>query len=69
MQGEQVGKCFGGSFGLSNPMGAYGQVDLTVGRNECKKKGGFSQGETVTCVNCVSIQGLHPSEVRMDCKG
>ncbi|XP_053294559.1 complement component C8 alpha chain [Pleuronectes platessa] len=50
MVGEQVGKCIGGSIGLSNPMGAYGAVDLTLGGNECKKKGSFSQGKDSSSV-------------------
>ncbi|XP_058503474.1 complement component C8 alpha chain [Solea solea] len=42
LEGEQVGRCIGGSFGLSSPLGDYGSAGLTVGGNLCKKKGDFS---------------------------
>lgn len=45
IQGEQAGRCFGASIGLSYPIGEGASVDLKLGVNPCNKEGSFSQGE------------------------
>lgn len=45
MEGSQVGRCIGGSVGLSSPLGAYGSADLTVGGSSCNKNGEFNKGK------------------------
>ncbi|XP_034558937.1 complement component C8 alpha chain [Notolabrus celidotus] len=43
LQGEQAGRCFGGSIGLSFPMDSYGKADFKVGGDSCKKGGSFDR--------------------------
>ncbi|XP_035490487.2 complement component C8 alpha chain isoform X2 [Scophthalmus maximus] len=50
LEGKQAGKCIGASIGISNPLGAYGEVDLTLGGNQCKKKGKLSQAKDSSSV-------------------
>ncbi|XP_019955076.1 complement component C8 alpha chain [Paralichthys olivaceus] len=69
MEGEQVGRCIGGSFGLSNPMGVYGQADLTVGGNECNKDGKFSQGKDSSSVVIEDIVTLVKGGVTVSSSG
>ncbi|XP_034039413.1 complement component C8 alpha chain [Thalassophryne amazonica] len=45
LTGEQVGSCLGGSIGISNPLGSYGTLDLTVGGQSCKKTGSVDQSK------------------------
>lgn len=45
MQGEQAGRCFGASIGLSYPINDGMSVDLKVGVNPCRRDGSFNQGE------------------------
>lgn len=45
LEGEQAGRCFGASIGLSYPIGGGAYLDLKVGVNPCNKEGSLNQGE------------------------
>lgn len=45
LQGEEAGRCFGASIGLSYSNGEGASVDFKLGANSCKKEGSLNQGE------------------------
>lgn len=47
LQGEQAGRCFGASIGLSYPIGDGASVDLKLGVNPCNTDGSLNQGEAI----------------------
>ncbi|CAF97618.1 unnamed protein product, partial [Tetraodon nigroviridis] len=50
LQGEQAGRCFSASIGLSYPIGQGASVDLKLGVNPCSKDGTFNQGSDASSV-------------------
>ncbi|XP_041805773.1 complement component C8 alpha chain [Chelmon rostratus] len=44
LEGEQAGRCFGASIGISYPMSGQATAGLKVGVNPCSKEGQFDQG-------------------------
>lgn len=50
MQGEQAGRCFGATIGLSYPLSSYGILEFKKGRDRCNKGGSFGQSRTSSSV-------------------
>ncbi|XP_041658962.1 complement component C8 alpha chain isoform X2 [Cheilinus undulatus] len=46
LTGDQAGRCFGGTIGLSYPLDTLGTAGLKVGADSCNKKGKFNQQQS-----------------------
>ncbi|XP_020506124.1 complement component C8 alpha chain isoform X2 [Labrus bergylta] len=50
LKGEQAGRCFGATIGISYPLDSYGTAGLKVGADSCNKEGKFGQEKTSSSI-------------------
>ncbi|XP_060900270.1 complement component C8 alpha chain isoform X2 [Labrus mixtus] len=50
LKGEQAGRCFGATIGISYPLDSYGTAGFKVGADSCNKEGKFGQEKTSSSI-------------------